>query len=129
MGARGNIQIDQDAMSQEKPDSLFLYTHWAGGHICEILAAGLEKGRSRWNDDAYMTRIIFNELQDDDRDLTGFGIQVGYAPDNEYEIPRVFWTTYDAENFDQERIRIEYNGIVRTADEWIAFFLPASLRA
>jgi hypothetical protein len=129
MGARGNIQIDQQAMGQEKPDSLFLYTHWAGGQICEILAAGLTKGRPRSNDDAYMTRHIFNELQGNDRDLTGFGIQVGYAPDNEYEIPRVFWIEFDKDNFDQERIRIEYNGVVRTADEWIAFFLPASLRA
>ena len=129
MGCRGNIQIDQDAMCGETPPSLFLYTHWNGNQVCEILAGALEKGRSRWNDDGYMTRIIFNQLQGDDRDVTGFGIQVGYAPDNEYEIPRVFWTEYNADTFTEPRIRIEYNGVVRGAENWIAFHLPASQRA
>jgi len=129
MGARGNIQIDQDGMGEETPPSLFLYAHWGGERVCEVLASALEKGEPRWNDDGYMTRIIFNELQGDDRDLTGFAIQVGFAPDNEYEIPRVFWTEFDKDNFHQPRIRVEYNGIVRTPEEWIAFFLPASQRA
>ena len=87
MGDRGNIEIQQSSGA----DSVYLYTHWGGSEVDQVLAGALEKGRSRWSDPSYLTRIIFNELQGDNRDLTGFGIAVRTPDDNEHPIPRVYW--------------------------------------
>ena len=85
MGDRGNIEVRQ------KHGSVFLYSHRGGSEICATLAIALNKGRGRWSDPSYLTRIIFNELQGDDRGTTGFGISVGQPDDNEYDIPTLFW--------------------------------------
>lgn len=62
---------------------LYLYTHWGGYELPEVLAAAIGK-RWRWDDGAYLTRIIFCEMvQGHEKEETGFGIST-YAPDNEY---------------------------------------------
>ena len=43
------------------------------------------KLKERWDDGAYLTRIIFNALQGEDRGTTGFGISTSIQ-DNEYDI-------------------------------------------
>ena len=86
MGDRGNIEIAQPFADE----SVFLYTHWRGSEVETILAEALQKGRT--NDPSYLTRIIFQELLGDDKSNMSFGIRVGRPDDNEYDIPKVFWS-------------------------------------
>jgi len=115
MGDRGNIEIVQGtrwAGEGEEPralDSVFLYTHWRGSQVAQILADALNKSEGRGSDPSYLTRIIFNELQGEDRTSTGFGISVGHPDDNEYSIPKVIWQSVSDTN-DAKELRILYNG-------------------
>ena len=114
MGNRGNIKIEQS------DGALFLYTHWGGSDLCVTLATALDKGRSRWTDESYLTRIIFNELQGDDRSTTGFGIAVGHAPDNQHEIPTLSWL--NAEH--GMGLTVQYSDKEFTPDDFISRYLP-----
>ena len=78
MGDRANIVVTGD-----HTDPVFLYTHWRGYAVPGILQAALTRGRGRWGDTSYLTRIIFCELIGDDAEgLTGFGISTRIT-DNE----------------------------------------------
>ena len=69
MGDRGNIIIKTAGESD-----LYLYTHWRGSALPHILKAALGR-RQRWDDAAYLTRIIFCEMvKGSEQDETGFGI-------------------------------------------------------
>lgn len=69
MGDRGNI-IVKDANSE-----VYLYTHWTGSDLPDVLRAALKRGKSRWNDGPYLARIIFCEMvKGEEMDETGFGI-------------------------------------------------------
>jgi len=91
MGMRGNIQIKQP-YSEE---SIFLYTHWRGHHIKEILADAIVKAGGRRNDPSYFTRILFQEMLNGDESTNSFGISIGQIEDNEYLVPRVEWEAID----------------------------------
>lgn len=82
MGDRGNVCIRETTDNVE--NDVYLYTHWSGAELPEIVRVALAK-RWRWNDAPYLTRIIFNELQGDDRGETGFGISPTIG-DNQYDI-------------------------------------------
>ena len=127
MGDRGNIEIVQGVkrMNEDEVralDSVFLYTHWRGSQVAQILADALEKSGIRGGDPSYLTRIIFNELQGDDRTTTGFGISVGHPDDNEYAIPKVSWQRVDSANRAEgsNELRILYNGRDYSPEEFIA---------
>ena len=127
MGDRGNIEIVQGVkrMNEDEVralDSVFLYTHWRGSQVAQILADALKKSGIRGGDPSYLTRIIFNELQGDDRTTTGFGISVGQPDDNEYSIPKVIWQRVDSANRleGNNELRILYNGRDYSPDEFIA---------
>lgn len=76
MGDRGNIKVGK----------VYLYTHWGGSEITEILKSALIRGKGRWNDEPYLTRIIFCEMiKDDVMGDTGYGISTVIC-DNEYPI-------------------------------------------
>ena len=78
MGDRANIVVTGD-----HTDPIFLYTHWRGYAVPGILQAALKRGRGRWGQTDYLTRIIFCELIGDDASgLTGFGISTRIT-DNE----------------------------------------------
>ena len=129
MGDRGNIEIVQgerstvrhdpegDVNERRALDSVFLYTHWRGSQVCQILANALNNSGGRTHDPSYLTRIIFNELQGEDRTTTGFGISVGHPDDNEYAIPKVIW---QRNNEDRKELRILYNGRDYSPDEFVA---------
>ena len=126
MGCRGNIEIIQPKIGVESGEArIFLYTHWSGDTVCQDLAQALENGRSRWSDPDYLTRIIFNQLQGDNRDLTGFGIGIHPAADAEFPVPSLYWTTRSG-RFGQEpeEPMIMYVSDIFTADEFIDKFLP-----
>lgn len=77
MGERGNILV----INEEK--EIYLYTHWAGYKIKNILQAALKRGSDRWKDGSYITRIIFSEMiQKDIMGTTGFGISPYRIGDN-----------------------------------------------
>jgi len=79
MGDRGNIKVGK----------VYLYTHWGGSEIPEILKKALVRGMGRWNDEPYLTRIIFCEMiKDDVMGDTGYGIST-HICDNEHEILEV----------------------------------------
>ena len=77
MGDRANIKmIDDDG-------AIFLYSHWGGSELPSILHTALSK-KWRWDDSAYLTRIIFCEMVKGQEDQeTGFGIST-HIPDNEH---------------------------------------------
>ena len=66
MGERGQILI--------KDTGVYLYTHWTGYRLKNILQESLSK-KWRWNDEDYLTRIIFDVMKDGDTTgETGYGI-------------------------------------------------------
>ena len=106
MGDRGNIEIKQVGAT----DSVFLYTHWRGSLVCEILADAIVKAGGRCSDPSYFTRIAFQEMLNGDDGTTSFGISVGQMDDNEYSIPLVLWN--------DGKMQISYNEIVYTPQDW-----------
>lgn len=101
MGDRANIRFIYDFPKGELvegmkrsdlPDDpeqradIFFYTHWAGSELPDTLAGALDRGRGRWDDEAYLARIIFSQMVDGDTlSDTGYGI-APYQPDNEHPI-------------------------------------------
>ena len=84
MGDRGNIRL---VGKQFGPTGIYFYTHWSGSSIKEWLANALER-KQRWEDPAYLARIIFCELIAPGDDLlgeTGYGISCRIQ-DNEHNI-------------------------------------------
>ena len=88
MGARAQIEVKQ------KPYSVFLYTHWGADTILQDTIQGMIKGKSRWSDSTYLTRILFDSLKkpasaangqvlDDSYSTTGYGIGTFQAGDIE----------------------------------------------
>ena len=113
MGMRGNIRVDQP-MTPQCP--VYLYTHWRGHQVNEILAQAIAKAGGRCSDPSYFTRIIFQEMVGDDKTTESFGISVRMPDDNEYPIPRVFWQ--------DNHLQIELDGEVTHGRDWIERFLP-----
>jgi len=71
MGDRANILVKED----DKMSGIFLYTHWGGYKLPEVLKAALIRGEDRWDDAPYLTRIIFCEMvRGKELETTGYGI-------------------------------------------------------
>ena len=69
MGDRGVINFEDTGVQ--------LYAHWAGDDLPAMLHAALGR-RERWQDEAYLARIVFCEMiKDDVMGETGFGIMKG----------------------------------------------------
>jgi hypothetical protein len=68
MGDRANVKVTGAG-------DVFLYTHWYGSELPETLRTALARGIGRWNDPAYLARIIFCEMvKGHEMDSTGYGI-------------------------------------------------------
>lgn len=75
MGNRNSIVIQEANEYGVETNPLYLYSHWHGQELDQVVATALARGRSRWNDSAYLTRIIVSDLLKDFIDDTvGFGI-------------------------------------------------------
>ena len=75
MGDRANV-----LMKSGNREGVYLYTHWEGYRLPEIVQTALKKEK-RWDDEPYLTRIIFCEMVKDTNDIeTGYGIS-GYLCD------------------------------------------------
>lgn len=69
MGDRGNIIV------KDRGSQVFLYTHWGGYELPNVLKDALIRGEDRWNDGQYLARVIFCEMvKDDIEGTTGYGI-------------------------------------------------------
>ena len=85
MGDRANIVIEKDN-SGLFPHEIYFYTHWRGSDIKDILKKSLFRGKGRWDDGQYLSRVIFCDLMGSDvNGLTGIGISTGVG-DGEYRL-------------------------------------------
>jgi hypothetical protein len=101
MGDRGNIIVETDG------HRIYLYTHWSGSTLPQIISAALERGKDRWNDGAYLTRILFCELiQNDVLGTTGYGISATMCDGGKDIIVNVNAQTVDGKPFQKY---IDYN--------------------
>lgn len=84
MGNRANILL-----KEEGGGKIYLYTHWGGSGIKSVLGAALDRGRDRWGDEPYLSRIIFSEMVRGDIDgVTGYGLST-YIGDGDHNIVEV----------------------------------------
>ncbi len=86
MGDRANIVV-RDAWPEDLGDkeAVFLYGHWSGTDMPELLRLALSAGRDRWSDPTYLARIVFQTMIGEDSGTTGFGISTRLT-DNEYDL-------------------------------------------
>lgn len=57
--------------------SIYFYKHWDADLLPETIAHALDHGRSRWNDEPYLARVLFSQMISAEVDgITGFGIDV-----------------------------------------------------
>lgn len=86
MGDRANVYIhDGDS------PGVYLYTHWDGTELPSIVKKTMEtdRAKARANDEAYLTRIVFEDMISGDMaSETGYGIsaQVGDGEDRIVDI-------------------------------------------
>jgi len=72
LGDRGQVKVIQWG---DKP--VYLYTHWGASELVETVKSVLRR-KLRWDDDAYLTRMIFSKMIEDDIDgELGYGISAG----------------------------------------------------
>lgn len=72
MGDRANIVIEAD--NGMFPAPVFFYTHWSGYRIKQDLQSALVKGKERWDDPQYLSRVIFCQMVGTQDEITGYGI-------------------------------------------------------
>ena len=110
MGDRANIQI-----RESEGGKIYFYTHWSGTELPNILAKALDRGRDRWGDEQYLSRVIFSEMiKNDILETTGFGISTYRGDDNhpdlivDYSTNKI--TDRSEEILDFESFIEKYNG-------------------
>ncbi len=86
MGDRGNVfVIEEDTPKGEAPVGVYLYSHWGGTELPEVVQAVLKR-KQRWDDHSYLARMIFCAIVKGHEDgETGFGISCRRG-DNEHDI-------------------------------------------
>jgi hypothetical protein len=97
VGDRGNIVLNQESDTADaagiKPQRIFLYAHWDGYRLPRTLQEALIKAsdegsqypQSRWGDESYLGRIIFQQMINDADGITGYGIST-YQGDGEHPL-------------------------------------------
>ena len=72
MGDRANVLVGD--WKDDEFRGVYLYTHWCGSDLPWALQRALGRYQ-RWNDSAYLARIIFCEMvKGDEGGETGYGI-------------------------------------------------------
>ena len=98
MGDRATIRIKQS----NSDTAIHFYTHWSGSTVNSILAEALSYAsvNGRIDDEAYCTRVIFDQLTGLEGGVTGFGIIIGdenRPGDVGYDSPSVEWLDFGSE--------------------------------
>lgn len=79
MGCRAQVHI--------KDTNVYLYTHWNGNTLADMVRRAIIRGYERSDDPEYLARIIFCEMVKGDIDgTTGYGIGTTPNADNEWLI-------------------------------------------
>jgi hypothetical protein len=85
MGDGANVFVVDDLSTKKQLQGVFLYSHWGGPDLPEIVRRALAK-KQRWEDSSYLTRIIFCEMvRGDEKGTGGYGISA-IIGDNEHLI-------------------------------------------
>lgn len=111
MGDRGNIYVVEqtwikqpegagplwgpEPLEEAAKHGIYLYSHWAGTELPEELREALStpQAKGRWSDQAYLWRIVVDQVFKRERDEeTGAGISRS-MPDNEHPITVLSLTT------------------------------------
>lgn len=80
MGDRSNIVV-----VDHKGDRVWLYGHWMGEDSINVVRDVLGR-HARWDDPAYLARMLFNKMTEgDEQGETGYGIAT-YMCDNEHPV-------------------------------------------
>lgn len=87
MGDRGNIGFVGTA---EARDCVFLYTHWAGSMIPELVRDAIETAKPRWGDPSYATRMALTKIIGGAEGPLGWGVDTQMG-DNEHDVPIIDW--------------------------------------
>ena len=110
MGDRANVKMTS------RDGSFHFYTHHDGTELPKIVQEALRRGKGRWTDDPYLSRIIFSEMiQNWVMDDTGYGISIAIG-DGDDRIVTV----------DTDDMTVELNGIVYSFYEYVEL-LPNAL--
>ena len=128
MGCRGTIEIWEHADAPKDEESpVVLYTHWGANEMEDDLRDVLSR-KKRWNDPAYLSRMIFSRMIRNDIDGEyGYGIMTDNINDAEQEIivdcnrQEVIvkgWDKNDTYTFDDFINPDEIDGEPTTADEF-----------
>lgn len=78
MGDRGVIEC-----VERNGGVVYLYTHWRAHELTTVVADGLANGISRWGDESYLNRILFDTLTGLEGQTEGFGIAT-WCPGDAY---------------------------------------------
>lgn len=83
MGDRANIKI-----KEINGNNIYVYTHWSGSEWPKLLQEALTTAKSRWDDPAYLQRVIITEMCKGATDVTGYGVSSS-RDDNEHDVMEV----------------------------------------
>lgn len=121
MGDRGHFWIKDG----DGDPGVFLYGHSLGSALPDILYKALARGRDRWSDCAYLTRIFFCQMMMEAGEpldgLTGFGIGT-ILDDSDYPVIVVDTVAWAVELTDGDGDRqlgelMSFDDIVRSGGE------------
>lgn len=74
MGDRGQVLV--------KPSGIYLYTHWGATDLHKDVKSAIQRSHDRWDDEEYLTRVIFCEMiRNDLMGTSGYGIGTSYHGD------------------------------------------------
>lgn len=78
MGDRANIVFEKHSAF---PHPVFLYSHWGGSEIKQTLQRALKRGKDRWKDAQYLSRIVLCEMigKKNFEETTGTGISTAFC--------------------------------------------------
>lgn len=111
MGDRGNLAVLQEGGK----DQVWLYTHWCGASLPGLLQDGLTAGRARWEDEPYLTKMLFGFIVEPSewQQETGFGVSCRLQ-DHEWPVlvvdianQRVF--TIEVGDLESFKVPLNYN--------------------
>ena len=107
MGNRNSIVIQEQDAYGVATNPLYLYSHWHGQELDQVVAKALHRGKSRRNDSAYLTRIIISDLLRDDIDGTiGFGIS--QIPQDHDSYNHMIFINFKIHGLEIRRAGLEY---------------------
>lgn len=102
MGDRAHIKMLTPSKDDNK-SGVYMYSHWGGYRLPQVLAKALDRGKSRWGDESYLARIVFSELVRDDIDgETGYGLSttLGDGGDRILTVDAIAQTVHTTNTYD-----------------------------